>query len=256
METKVQRQPKKKLGLDDPRRVRKISDRGHGFLQQHADYDKSVDVTTADAPDTCDFSSIIDELESELVTYGLDGEKFFLPYDKLREILPLGRVWGLVKKLNCFSETTDQKSMAMNIYHGSNQHPPCLKLLAALICVGLQENIIKFMEDGINDSCFPLRLRRIKARRQVCCNLHQDSHTAINELLLPSLLEIFSTWSYRLSTPFILKGGKVHSHYILDSSDILPVPSVHGNPHIGGFSTVHKIELQRGHFAAEEHRVR
>lgn len=253
MSTQNQPQSKNKLGLDDPRQVRKIFDRGHSFLPQRANHNRAVNGVPSNVPDQCD--SIGEELESALVTCGLEQTKFFLPHNELERILPFHRVRKLLQELRCFPEASDKEILAEEICYGSRDRPPSLKLLAALICIGFQEDIFMHMRDGLNDSCFPLSFYPCNQRRHIKCKAHRERHATVNNQRLAIYRENLSTWSYRLSTPFILKKQSIHFHYILDAGDVLPILYHHDTPHdtlhTGGFSTVHKIQLHPNHFELE-----
>lgn len=256
MPTQNQDQSKKNLGLDDPKRVRRVLDRGHSFFPQQGDHNKAVNGVPDNIPDQCDFGSILcEELQSALVTCGLEQTKRFLPHNKLKDILPFHRVRRLVQELKCFQDASDKKTLAKEICYGTQDRPPSLKLLAALICIDSQEDISMHMAEGLNDSCFPLSLHPSGQRQLIHCKVHPKGHTAINKPRRAMKREMLSIWSYRLSSPFILKKQGIHSHYVLDAGDVFPILPYHDTPHdtshTGGFSTVHKVQLHPSHFALE-----
>lgn len=243
MNAQSQGQPTKKTGLDDPGRVKQIRDRGQEFLPSR------ITNTSSSSGDTeNDIEKVERDLDAASVQCALSPGKRFIPHDKLHQVLTPERVQRVVRGLNCFSHHSDQNKIAEEICYGSKSphKSPCLKLLAALILMEKTEDIAKHMDDHLSDSCFPLRLEDTERNQCVSCKRHGKSHRTINKYRFNNQ-EDFSRWSYRLSAPFLKWREKIHSHYILDSSDVFPIVSSEGS-RSGGFSEIHKVKLHPSHF--------
>lgn len=240
----------RKTGLDDPGRVDKIYDRGQRFLPPQSATTSSVSSSTKG-----DIKSIGEDLDTSVVQSAFDSDKSFIPHDKLLEVLTPDTVRNIVRGLECFGSHIDRDKIAKEIHHGSKSrhNHPCLKLLATLIYIEKVNDIAKHMADGLNDSCFPLNYNG-SGRKSISCKRHGESHKTINEYRL-HYREDFSRWSYRLSAPFIKWRKEIHSHYILDSSDVFPIIDVQGALS-GGFSEIQKVKLHKSHFDFGGHGVR
>lgn len=241
MNSQTHGQPMKKTGLDDPDRVEKICDRGQRFLPS-----RPTNNTSNPGEPDADSERIVNELENASVECGLNPGKRFIPHDKLHQILTPQRVRNIIEGLHCFSRRSDKTNIAEEICHGFQNKPPCLKLLAALMVMDKTEDIAKHMDDHLTDLCFPLRYEGAEGNQCVSCKHHGKSHR-INDTYRITHREDFSRWSYRLSAPFIKWREKTHSHYILDSSDVLPIVASDGS-RSGGFSEIHKVKLHTSHF--------
>ena len=244
--SQVQSPSSKKLGLDDPNRVHKILDRGLGFLPPppaQPTCPVSVNMTSNGDLEKCDFKSIASELDKALLPCGLNPERMFLPHDELYNILPFSKVYMLLQQLSWFSNVSDKTELARAIYYGSDGQPSRLKLFAALIGAELVEEMKTYMHEGLNDHCFPLRTNYGDRDRYIYCDKHGDKHCSVNALSRPDYRDDLKRWSYRLTTPFIKQRPEIHSHYVLNGGDILPIISVHGTPVFGGFSEVQKVQL-------------
>lgn len=239
----------KKIGLDDPDRVDQILDRGQKFLPRQP-------ASTASRP-LSGLRTIEKELDEAFVQCALNPSRRFIPHDQLFEILTLERVRSIVNSLTCFESHPDKDKLTEEICYGSEtpEKPPCLKLLAALIGIEKLEDIAKHMSDGMSDSCFPIIFKECENDKPISCKHHPAGHATLNEYYRPHRREDFSRWSYRLNAPFVKWGDKLHSHYILDSGDVLPIVSIHST-HSGGFSEVYKVKLHKGHFDFAGHMVR
>lgn len=251
----------KKVGLDDPRRVLQILDRGQQFVPPQKLYETVATTSRPeDAPARIDTTSspedayacirtIEYELDMASTQCALNPEKMFIPHGKLLEVLTPERVRMVVESLECFSKHSDKAKIAGNIHFGSNNppKPPCLKLLAALIFIERPEDIAKHMEDGVDDSCFPLSYNGSGANQSISCKRHGQSHSTMNKEYRLIVRENLSRVSYRLSAPFIKWREKLHSHYILDSSDVLPVNECY-NARSRGYSEVQKVKLHKSHY--------
>lgn len=262
MELQRERSKSIKTGLDDPGRVYKILDGGQQFLPLRKPHE-SVDIQKAgdiiSSPENAsglNIRTIEHELDEAVVLCALNSEQSFIPHDKLLEILTPDRVRGIVGGLECFGGHEDKDQIAKEICYGSkNPHKhPCLKLLAALIFLEKIEDIAKHMGDGVSDSCFPFACNSSSGNYSISCKRHGEDHT-INEYYRRSIRESFSRWSFRLSAPFIKYREKAHSHYILDSSDVLPIVSIHAS-RTGGFSVINKVKLHTSQFDLRGHGVR
>lgn len=242
----------KRLGLNNSLRVRIITDRGQGFRRRPPRPNEPVKITTSDDSASCDPTSIAEQLELALVASGLGPDKYFLPHDRLTEILSFSRVRGLVRTLKCFSghSDSDKDSIAMDIYYGSDNRPPCLKVLATLLCMDMHEDIMAHIGGGLNDDCFPLQSLG-STRPTIYCQNHGETHTIGDARRLRIRRDMLSIWSYRLSAPFIRGTAQVHSHYVLEEGDVLPVVS--RSKVIGG---VYKVEIPTSHCQFNVHRVK
>lgn len=244
MNEKHDNQPSRKVGLDDSERVCKIYNRGQDFLPP-----QSLNVTAIPRGTEVDAKGIENELDSASIQCALNPGKRFIPHGKFLEVLTPERVRTVVESLNCFSKYADKAKIAGNIYFGSNNppKPPCLKLLAALIYIERPEDIAKHMDDGVDDSCFPLSYNGSGANQSISCKRHGGSHSTMNKEYRLVVRENLSRASYRLSAPFIKWREKLHSHYILDSSDVLPIEVCH-NAGSGGYSEIQKVKLHESHY--------
>lgn len=249
--------PAKKIGLGDADRVDQILDRGQKFLSRQpvdrASSPRSPIVTTQSIK-----KEIIEkELDTALVECALNTQRRFIPHDQLFEVFSFERVRSIVSNLTCFASHLDKDKLTEEIYYGSeNPHrPPCLKLFAALVGIEKIDDMAKHMDDGINDSCFPMIFKGCDNDKPISCKHHPAGHATLNEYHRPQYREDFSRWSYKLNAPFVKWGDKLHSHYILDSGDVLPIVSIHST-HSGGFSEVYKVKLHESHFDFAGHGVR
>ncbi|KAI1373024.1 protein kinase [Hypoxylon crocopeplum] len=257
---------RKRLGLDNPGRVRQITDRGEGNFNrpnghspqplQPGSY-KSLPGSPEDLR-----SEIEDQLDRSKVISGLDHNKSYLPRNELRSILTPERVRTIVD-LPCFRGYSDQDKnrLTTDIYSGSTRSRSCLKLLAILVGMEKIGDLPRHMADGMNDQCLPMITKDpTDPKTPLYCRYHKKYHQTINERRVEYRRQ-FSQWSYSLSALYITCDVKKHSHYVLDAGDIFPmkvgkkVPKseITGTNEVspdryGGFSDVYQVQIDSSHY--------
>jgi hypothetical protein len=263
-----------KLGLEDPR-VIKCFDRGEEFsleYQNHVQGNRASHGTTSSTPGCAKALDVIHEqLESAVKTYPPESTKFFIPRDKLSEIMTPDNVLSVINTLSCCSALSPdrKKSLHHDICFGPaiGYRKPCNKILAALIGSELQEELVSLVEEGTDDSCLPFKCH--SDGRNTRCQNPSHSHEAINKLGW-TRRKIFCDWAYAVVALYLKRPPERHAHYILDHNDILPIvqqrsqeptkprsiPQRQGNNEansernysFGGFSHVLRVRFHPGHF--------
>ncbi|XXH04368.1 hypothetical protein Hte_010782 [Hypoxylon texense] len=235
-----------RTGLDDPRRVRQIRDRGEGDFLRASGSTSQLPKTYVPLPDDVDLllDNIAGDLDRSKVVCALDPNKDYLPRCKLPEILTPEKVRTIVSH-PCFKEYRDKDRLTRDICFGSS---PCLKLLAILIGIGKVYDLPKLMSDGLSDKCLPMDIET-SAQKNIYCQYHKKHHSAINEYPRPNVRAEFSRWSYSLIAPYIRGSKERHSHYVLRHGDVFPIEvgtKMYEQP-IPGFSELFKVKIDSTH---------
>ncbi|KAH9908535.1 protein kinase [Xylariomycetidae sp. FL2044] len=268
----------KQLGLDDPKRVRKLLYRGEELSHDQAKLGRQCVSFRTQRPVLSDeLGRLLEDLAYELdyakIPCGLDPDnKSYIPRGKLQDILTPMKVRQLVRGLSPLDDQSKGDALANKIYYGSKTPPtpPSLKLLAVLIAIDKFKYINEHMADGLNDACLPLTRRTgDSGSARLFCRYHGREHRIVNEYRRADDRQRFSTWSYSLSAPFIKCPGDKHSHYVLDAGDVFPMKVVRkidkkepikgldpdfmraSMPAInkyGGFSDVYQITIDRNNY--------
>ena len=153
-----------KLGLDDPRVV-KCFDRGDKFCRHTNRPPQSLSLEVAssssNSPDTIQL--VRKKLGAGIKKYPADSSSnIFIPRDLLSNLMTFNTVYSVIDTLSCCTSlrSDEKKVLAHEIYSGGypKRRPPCKKLLAVLISIQLQDDLVKLMNDGINDSCLPFHV--------------------------------------------------------------------------------------------------
>ncbi|KAI1340870.1 protein kinase [Xylariaceae sp. FL0016] len=251
--------------LDNPKRVRKIRDRGQQFLPVQPISDKERRNRSQDFSPKRLICTIAGELDRvSHVTYGFGTGSKYIPRPQLLRILNIQRVRELVGILECFRHVADKEELASRIYSGSNSQAPCLMLLAALIGIEEAEDMQKFMSEGISDRCIPM-VSQMDEEGTLFCRHHSIVHQCLQDYGRPKKRSDFLDLSYQLSAPFIQGDSDKHHHYILDPGDRLPMRvvrkvekadssgddplgAINGGNAYGGFSEVYQVQIMEGHY--------
>ncbi|KAF6824935.1 protein kinase domain-containing protein [Colletotrichum musicola] len=272
-----------KLILDDPSRVAKVRDRGESFRlrKQQEQYRSSRQTSNGGVRDRNDSkpdNRLIDKIAIELdeakTSCPLEPDKLFVPNPDFAKILTFDRVRRIVFALECLRKEKKKEELAREIYYGrSDGSGHAVKLLAVLIGMNKAEDFLKHLSDGMRDSCLPLRKITANKYRYLECQWHR-SHATLNGYGRPGDRDNFATWSYALNAPFIKWESRYHSHYILDTGDVIPMETVDKVKHedsptgaaknvshdsdntYGGFSEVYKVKLHNGHWDFGDHGIR
>ncbi|KAL9112038.1 MAG: hypothetical protein Q9227_003658 [Pyrenula ochraceoflavens] len=255
-----------KLGLEDPR-VNIVSDRGDK-LYRHAHHTSQPAPT--DHPNSPPNSPHVIQRAREQLEDGFENPagsatRVFIPLDLLYKITNFETIYSIINSLSCCKglSPADRKSLAQEVYSGkgNGRHHPQRKLLAVLIITNLHEDFIKFIKDGIEDSCLPLQVVA-KSKDRLKCRNADHSHQAINEYKRLQRLTL-SQWTYAVMAPYFTKpSSDQHVHYILDQNDVLPILQENGrgpsaapagmssgsDPLAGAFSHVQRVKFHPGHF--------
>jgi hypothetical protein len=115
------------------------------------------------------------------------------------------------------------------------------------------------------------------ARKRLICRHANHDHTILNSYSRDLHREDFVKWARRLTAPYIKWQSHVHSHYIIEKGDCLPMYAderkqqaseevrgsgiggqATGQPEgfsYGGFSEVHKVKICDSHSAFGSQRV-
>lgn len=275
-----------KLILDDPSRVIKVLDRGESsrLRKQQEQYRNSrppipvLGVRRGD--DSEDDSSLIEDIAFELdqakTAYPLEPEKKFIPHPRFAKILSFERVRKIVLSLKGFKKEKRKEELVKEIYYGRSDGSkgPAVKLLAVLIGIEKPVDFFKHFSDGMRDSCLPLQKNATDGLQYLSCRRH-GNHPTLNGYRRPQVRESFATWSYALSAPFIKWEPQRHSHYILDTGDVIPMEIVDkvkqedspsdiaeqnaasgSDNTYGGFSEVYKVKIHEGHWDFGNHGVK
>ncbi|KAI2609181.1 protein kinase [Hypoxylon sp. NC1633] len=260
--------PKKRLGLDDPERVRKIHDRGEGDLHtvsgQASHQRPRSGRYEPIAVDVDHLLGVIGgEFDESTQTSALDTNKVYLSRPKLLEILTPRRVRTIVGH-PCFRDYPDKDRLTTEICFGSKSKSPRLKLLAVLIVIEKALDLPKHMRDGMDDRCLPMEMDSM-GKRNIYCRWHKQYHATINGYNRPRYRMEFSSLSYSLTAPYIRYDKRQHSHYVLHPGDVFPMQvgkkvqkeEVPGSnfggpmstiPQYGGFSEVYQVQIEEGHY--------
>ncbi|KAI1409497.1 kinase-like protein [Hypoxylon sp. FL1857] len=249
------------LGLDDPERVRRISDRGErdlpasGHTSQHHTNFRPIPGKVNRL-----LRTIGKELDTSKATSALDSNKEYVPRHRLAEILTPERVRTIVGQ-PCFKDYTDKDRLTADICFGPTS---CLKLLAVLVGTTRTQDLPRLMKDGIHDKCLPME-PELSPQKRLYCNHHKTFHSTVNSYPRPNDRTEFSRWSYSLNAPYIKYNKERHSHYILRHGDVFPMevgckmqrPDVPGAnyggpistmPQYGGYSEVFKVTINESHY--------
>lgn len=262
---------REQFGLDNPKRVEHVCDRGEKYIYHTDGYDSQ---DTLHNPFNCNPEEIIEEIEEELdaarIPSVLDVEKEYIPRGVLRNIITPQRVRTIIN-LPTFEARRDKDELTALICFGSADSKPCLKLLGVLIGMGRGKvyELLKFMEDGMDDGCLPLELGT-SVWREASCRKHGKNHTILNsDGVRAEERDVFTRWSHRLTAPYISCNKNKHLHYILHYSDVFPMELVariqkdnipvsnHGGltssvPQYGGFSEVYQVKIEESHYRFDE----
>ncbi|KAF6824564.1 protein kinase domain-containing protein [Colletotrichum plurivorum] len=270
--------------LDDPSRVAKIRDRGESFRlrklqEQHRNSrppatDVGVRYRNDSKGDNGLINKIAIELDEAMTACPLEPDKLFVPNPEFAKIITFDRVRRIVFSLECLRKEKNKEELAREIYYGrSDGSGHAVKLLAVLIGINKAEDFLKHLSDGMRDSCLPLRKITANKYRHLECQWHR-SHATLNGYSRPRARDNFATWSYALNAPFIKWEPRYHSHYILDTGDVIPMEIVDKVKHedsptaaaknashdsdnmYGGFSEVYKVKLHNGHWDFGDHGIR
>ncbi|KAK4160816.1 kinase-like domain-containing protein, partial [Cladorrhinum sp. PSN259] len=180
----------------------------------------------------------------------------FVPREEFDRIVTPEIVLQIVEGLGCYSDRNDtEKNMiAQDIYYGTpdETHPPCRKLLTALVLEGREvERIDEFIKEKLSDDCLPLTYDSESHAGALRCRIHGDSHTALNAPTNPNQIQFFIEFTehcQRIMPPFITwEEGTLHNHYIMEEGGHLPF--VFGDSvqtREGGFGTVWKVTIKPG----------
>ncbi|KAK3387900.1 kinase-like domain-containing protein [Podospora didyma] len=244
---------KQHIGLDDKDRVRIIFDRGDDeYRQDHPgglrnggrEKDGSASGKTL-------IETIQDELEAVEEYYPKDSRSYFIPREKVREIMSKSRVLGVIRKLACFKHlpSAEAKSLRDSILGDKN---PCWKLLAVLIANGKQEDLRRLLEEDVSDHCLPFPFHSSSPYR---CRIPHHSHPTIAGWSKKTRIDA-SCWSYAVKAPYFKRPVDKHLHYVLDSMEVLPILDsgplkgkvADGDTASGGFGEVKMVRLPPSHF--------
>ena len=263
-----------KLGLDDPR-VTKCVDRGDNFYRQdHPFRDFNSSTSATSPPGSHEIIPIIQaELDNAQIPYPPDTiSHHFVPRDKLSRIMTPERVRLVIASLEfCNKFSPDKKEeLTREVCIGGSTwcREPCLKLLAVLISVEIQEKLFDLIKDGVTDFCLPFEYN-------LRCQMPDHQHPAINECLhgYRGCRQQFCQWTYTLSAPYFKRPRGGHAHYILGVNDVLPIiqekargpseaplrktkPLEFPDSREGGFSLVQRVKFQQSHFDFGSYGVR
>jgi hypothetical protein len=269
-----------KLGLDDPR-VIKCSDRGDSFYRQdHPFRDLHSSTSAASPPGSPEIiPTILAELYNAQIPYPSDSiSHHFVPRDKFSRIMTPKRVRLVIASLKvCNKLSADEKEeLAREVCIGGSAwcREPCLKLLAVLIAVYIEENLFDLIKDGVTDFCLPFESAP-GTNNSLRCQMPDHQHPAINECWHGhrGRRQQFCQWTYTLSAPYFKRPRGGHAHYILGVNDVLPIiqekargpsdaplrrtkPSEFPDSREGGFSQVQRVKFQQSHFDFGSYGVR
>ncbi|KAJ3956863.1 hypothetical protein N0V92_006577 [Colletotrichum tropicale] len=272
-----------KLILDDSSRVQKVLDRGEEYRLQRERKQQTISRENgANKQMNGGFTdrNLIDRLAFQLdkakIMNALEPEKKFIPQPQFAKILTFDLVLRIVSTLRCLENKPNKEDFAKQVYYGSpdGSKGPAVKLLAVLIGIDRTEDFADHLNDGVRDSCLPLMPTGASEDQLLKCRKHGMAHNTINGYFRPQTRESFSQWSHTLNAPFIKWEPGLHSHYVLDTGDVIPVeiidkvtqddssettqkepPSGGGNTY-GGFSEVYKVKIHDGHWDFGHHGVR
>lgn len=264
-----------KLGLDDPR-VIKCDDRGdelyNAYPPRRLQRSFSVDVasSSSNCPDIVE--RLRNDLDNGIKRYpATSSTRIFIPRDLLSSLMTFNTVYLVIDTLSCCSNlpSADKNALAREVYSGGGQRcrSPCRKLLAVLIAIERQDDLVELIEDGIDDNCLPFHVVTSNSNSNsgtLRCRNSDHNHTAIYRLRYNNMrCGVFSQYTYAVMAPYFTKPRNKHVHYILDHNDVLPIlhqydqrpseaPDVRGSGGVlldsGGFSQVHVVEFHPSHF--------
>lgn len=249
----------RRLGLDDPN-VSICFDRGDNFDTRTDRLQQSVssDIASSSANGSPIVQCVRKILEDGIIICPPDSSlKFFIPRDLLSKTMTFSTVHSVINTLPCCSTRSlaDKKKLAREVSFGDGRKDrgPCWKLLAVLILRKLQDDLVKLIENGVDDNCLPLG-SNLKCRNTD--HNHNDMYGKIESLE-------FSRYTYVVMAPYFTKPRDKHIHYIFDPNDILPILQVENpNPSeapppgvkpavtlmYGGFSHVQCVQFHPSHF--------
>jgi hypothetical protein len=269
-----------KLGLDDPR-VTRCFDRGDSFYRQDHPSKGLNSYTSATSPPGSHeiISTIHTELYNALICYPSDSvSHHFVPRDELSRIMTPERVRLVITSLEfCNKLSPDKKEeLAREVCIGGSTwcREPCLKLLAVLIAVEIQEKLFDLIKDGVTDFCLPFESVP-GTSNGLRCQMPDHQHPVINECWRGHLghRKQFCQWAYSLSAPYFKRPRGGHAHYILGVNDVLPIiqekargpseaplrktkSSEFPDSREGGFSQIQRVKFQQSHFDFGSYGVR
>lgn len=250
----------KRLGLLNPERVRKVTDRGEADYSSSNAYSSQKDLKLETQSNPTSPEEIAIALDDAKVRSVLDSTKKYIPRHKLLEILSPEKVRAILD--SPFFETCLNKNELVESIHRDSRR---LKLLAVLIGIEKVQDLPKYVTDGVDDQCLPMILDHSE---RAFCRKHFKCHETLDAYNRSNAREQFSSWSYSLSAPYISYNPNLHSHYVLDPGDIFPVtgekirkkaitstkganamaplpPDVNLD---GGFSEVYRVKIEKSHY--------
>ncbi|KAF2999572.1 hypothetical protein E8E14_003926 [Neopestalotiopsis sp. 37M] len=257
-------------------RVQTCYDRGNDYYEQDQRHSRPP-YPAGDKRATEDPEELVDLIkkefeDSELTPPGEAKARFFLPRNRLVEILTPERVLVVISNLSGSKQLCkeDQKTFADAVCHGDQSTKKSVKLLAALLCSDLEDKFYSLVQRGVSDMCLPPTTEgQGKLKSMLCQNcsaehsyLHNSSHRRLRQ---------FYTSAYALNAPYFKrleqKGqeSNPHAHYIFSNEDVLPVVGNNysknktsgssttmavgpSGDHEGGFSTVTQVVFHNDHF--------
>lgn len=276
--------PKKKLGLDDPKRVEICRDKGELHYRNDTCNTKSLTcpsriLNNLDLEVEDFLTNIARKLEGAKTSCHKDSPTFFIPRDAYEEILSYSNIYKTVESLDCCRHLSpeEQLNLASRIYQD------CRKLLASLIAIGMEESLHRLMDEGVTDKCLPLRLEKNTDKHPrspltiLVCNLAGHHHTTFNSWRLDNDRESFFRWTYAVTSPYLKRTSGKHIHYVFTPNDVIPITERYPPPESersltqrqtqtsmsasggdrshGGFGEVEIVKLHNSNFCFEDYGV-
>jgi hypothetical protein len=256
-----------KFVLDDPVRVKHILDHGQDLYRQHRRPQRRHISTVTEQGDI--LRNIRKELNDAKIFYPFGNYKKFIEIDNFEKVFSPERVLQIISTLGYFRDLDKQQKQdkAQDICFGRGSQPPSLRVIGALIGSKQHEFIRQHLEEDLNDSCLPLEAADGDKSVTLKCRNQRHRHSTLDSYEDADDRENFLKWTRLLTAPFIGRYKNLHSHYVLDSGNCLPITHLKDNhgrmlntpsmqsaangvsesDESGGFSHVYKVKISNSH---------
>lgn len=215
--------------------------------ETYLDYHPSV-VSSSDLShdlSTDDFTSTLEgKLSAAQLEWPPEGNQYFIPADKLEELVTLNSIEGEIKECHIsFAHDEASYQFAERI---SKTAP---KLFAILVLIQKSRFISSFLIEGLDDAHLPF-IRSNKSvtggKFKLCSGLHPNQPIACMDKWRKPRVEEFARVQWYVLAPIFEQSDEV-LHYTLNDNCVLPFLGRSKSCDEGGFSTVYEITIHPAH---------
>jgi hypothetical protein len=213
-----------KLALSHPT-IEICCDRGNRHYQKDhpVSQPSSSDLSHPLIYDPLVVKNVRGQLESAQMDVNHEVAKYFIPRGEFAKIMTFHVIRSILYSLQCCNDLSgaDKEDLTSEIWYGGGQrcHEPCVRLLAALIGSHMENELIKFIDDGINDKCLPLGF---VTGNFLGCQHCSRQHGVLDQYARKERRD-FCNFAYAITAPYLKGLHGHHVHYELDQNDRLPI---------------------------------